>query len=34
MPMWRYAIADLLRQSHDALVLPQELKMRCPTKVA
>ncbi|MGF6439769.1 hypothetical protein QF001_000522 [Paraburkholderia youngii] len=26
MPMWRYAIVDLLRQSYGALVLPQELK--------
>jgi Putative transposase/Transposase zinc-binding domain len=34
MPMWRYAIVDLLRQSYDALVLPKDLKAQCPTKAA
>jgi hypothetical protein len=34
MPMWRYEIIDLLRQSYDALVLPEELKAQCPTQMA
>jgi hypothetical protein len=34
MPMWRYAIIDLLRQAYDSLVLPAELKALCPTKAA
>lgn len=34
MPMWRYAIIDLLRQSYGQLVLPSELKARCPTQAA
>lgn len=34
MPTWRYAIIDLLRQSYEQLVLPPELKARCPTKAA
>ncbi len=32
MPMWRYAIVDLLRQSYDGLVLPPALRSQCPTK--
>ena len=34
VPMWRYAIIDLLRRSYEDLVLPQELKAQCPTKAA
>jgi hypothetical protein len=32
VPMWCYAIIDLLRQSYDSLVLPEALKTICPTK--
>ena len=31
MPMWRYAIIDLLRQSYASLVLPEALKASCPS---
>jgi len=34
MPMWRYAIITLLRQSYETLVLPEALKAICPTKKA
>ena len=34
VPMWRYAIIDLLRQSDESLVLPEALKAICPTKQA
>jgi Putative transposase/Transposase zinc-binding domain len=34
VPMWRYAIIDLLRQANGSLVLPEELKALCSTKQA
>jgi hypothetical protein len=34
MPMWRYEIINLLRQSYGALVLPEALKALCPTPQA
>jgi hypothetical protein len=34
VPMWRYAITDLLRQSYATLVLPDALKASCPTRQA
>jgi hypothetical protein len=34
MPMWRYEIVNLLRQSYESLTLPLELKAKCPTKQA
>jgi len=32
MPMWRYEIVQLLRQSYPSLVLPEALKAQCPTQ--
>lgn len=34
MPMWRYAIIDLLRRSYEQLILPPHLKAQCPTRAA
>jgi hypothetical protein len=34
MPMWRYAIIDLLRQSYGSLVLPETLQALCSIKQA
>ncbi len=32
MPMWRYEIIHLLRESYDSLVLPEALKTQCATQ--
>ena len=32
MPMWRYELIDLLRQSYDSLILPEALKQQCATQ--
>lgn len=31
MPMWRYAVINLLRKSYKSLILPDALKSLCPT---
>lgn len=33
VPMWRYAIINLLRRSYDSLVLPEALKSVCPNSL-